>query len=246
MISAVVTAAHQPRSRLLVRQIGPGREPWPDAPRTYALVELYFDGAQWSRAATDSHADVMVLDRDRGTRRSRIVKELWQRRRELFDGAQTIAMSEDDAEPHGCTWDDVFALFEEVAARERCGIGQPALTRDSFWGHEITRQIRGCRYRVTDFCENMVPVFTRAAWERHVESFDMTALGNGLDVVWSEREGRCLVLDSTPFVHDRPLGGSYDRWAMELDSRALYRRLGILPDGWRERRTLKRVWTEAA
>jgi hypothetical protein len=33
---------------------------------------------------------------------------------------------------------------------------------------------------------------------------------------------------------------------MELDSRALYRRLGILPDGWRERRTLKRVWTEAA
>ncbi|WP_053433332.1 DUF707 domain-containing protein [Sporosarcina globispora] len=90
-------------------------------------------------------------------------------------------------------------------------LAQPALTKDSFYSHKITKRKRGCLLRYTQFAEVMAPIFSREALQLCWKSFVKSRSGWGLDSVWPKILGypqnKIAIIDKTPVQHTRPIRG---------------------------------------
>jgi hypothetical protein len=193
------------RTRLLVRQLGPGRDPTPHGTTDrYDLLELYFDGAQLDMMASHSQADAIVFDPEKTRRKMATVKWLAQH---IYTTVRydAICIADDDVTPSACTWDDIFDLFLETGA----DVGQPALAPGSYFSHRVTLRVPGLRWRWTDFVEVMCPIFTPAAFDCVVGLFDVTVSGWSVDDAYMNVLGEGVVLDDAPVLHDRPIGATY-------------------------------------
>jgi len=198
------------RKNLIVRQLGADRPAWHALPpdRSWDLLEFYFTKNEHVTAA-----DMVVIDEEPTRRKLATFKALFTAPSPLAPTWATnvlrsydnVILADDDVEPVGCSWNDIFERFEESGFE----IGQPALAPGSFSSHGVTRQVKGLRWRVTDFAEVMCPIFTREALVRCIPVFDVTESGWSVDDAWMAIEDEAVVLDETPVLHDRPIGESY-------------------------------------
>jgi hypothetical protein len=101
-------------------------------------------------------------------------------------------------------------MFDAVHAHH-LWLAQPALAPGSHVSHHITQQVSGVRLRYTSFVEVMCPLFSRSGLARLAHSFRESVSGWGLDFLWPYLLGypkdRIAVLDETPVLHTRPVGG---------------------------------------
>jgi len=199
--------------RLLIVNKGPGAAKIAREGRSWDLMEIFWHKDDIDAIVADpslSKADHLVFESDRRIRKLGIIKRLFARN-PVFWSYDVVMMADDDLYPIGCTIKDIFDLFETTGQR----VGQPALTRDSYWAHDITLRDDRFRWRKTNFVEVMCPIMTREALQDYIGVFDETA-GHGLDEYWSQiecgRHGGLAVLDATPVRHTRPVqsGAAYE------------------------------------
>lgn len=199
------------------------------------LLEIYFmepDIRSIEAGTKKTDADFVVFERDRMKRKFAIIKAIF-RSDSFWRHYERVMMADDDVIPVGCNFSDIFNLFERAGAR----FGQPALTHDSFYSHIVTLQNMNFVWRRTNFSEVMCPIFTREALADHLDSFDETISGFGLDILWSfvewTKHGGAAILDATPIRHTRPVGAGVAYRGLtahdELRQFVMSRRLPIVP-----------------
>lgn len=105
---------------------------------------------------------------------------------------------------------DTINLFLQIAREEQFDLAQPALTHNSYWSFFITRQVKGLRYRLTNFVEVMAPLFRRDALVQCVGTFAENKSGFGLDFLWRTllKHRKIGIIDQTPVLHTRPVGSA--------------------------------------
>ena len=181
---------------------------------TWDLVEVLWHPemiAAHRRGELASDADLVVYDPDRTKRKFPCFAELY-RAHPYVRGYQAVALLDDDLEPAGCTWTDIFTLF----ARSGLSIAQPALTADSSASKPVTYQRPGVLYRETDFVEVMAPIFRGALLEQLVPHFLEERNGWGLEALWPGH-APIGILDATPIRHARPVGTSHSLGGLGVD-----------------------------
>lgn len=113
-----------------------------------------------------------------------------------------------------CPDDDLFIQPDEIdamfalAKKLRLDLGQPALTRSSYYSFRITLQIPFMSYRLTNFIEIMAPFFTPSLMRQVQPYFKVSQTGWGMDHIWQNmvEKGklRMGIIDRHPIVHTRP------------------------------------------
>ena len=222
--STVLHRHAAPASRfLLVVNKGPGAVRIAREGKAWDLMEILFtaediEAVQRNPAASD--ADHVVFETDRRMRKFSTFRRVLERYPQ-FDAYQAIFLCDDDLLPVGCSVADIFEQFMLTGFR----IGQPALTRDSYWSHEIVLQDPRFRWRITNFVEVMCPLMTLAALRDYMPVFGETISNFGLDNYWSAREwelhGGLVILDSTPVRHVRPVRGGLAYRGVQADAERL-------------------------
>lgn len=214
---------HQTRKNLLILCRGPGaiEPPVVEPNRNWDLLEIYWDAGEIAEleSAADgklvdppriSEADGVVFETDPKKHKFHIVKEWVNAQGGGLIGYEAIALTDDDIDPVD-TWSGIFTAFTEFRFVSGCRVAQPALTRESFYAHEITRQELGTSGpRETTFVEVMCPIFTANKLYDYLECFDEDVSTWGFEALWSAgelRKGRWLaILDNAPVRHVRKIG----------------------------------------
>ncbi|TVY11831.1 DUF707 domain-containing protein [Paenibacillus cremeus] len=118
-----------------------------------------------------------------------------------------IWLPDEDISASATTINRMFELFREQGFQ----LAQPALTRDSYYSHQVTVVNEAYRFRYSHFVEVMAPIFSRESFMLCWPSFDWCESGWGLDLIWpmviSHPHRMIGVLDETPVRHTRPIGG---------------------------------------
>ncbi len=141
---------------------------------------------------------------------------------EWLDRYEGFWFPDDDLDADAATLNRMFGLFHGLNLK----LGQPALTRDSFFSWPQLLQRPEFLVRYMAFVEVMAPIFTRSSLRTCLASFSESRSGWGLDWIWPHLLGgsadlRIGVLDATPVKHTRPVGGGGDLYKNnpELDPR---------------------------
>lgn len=125
-------------------------------------------------------------------------------------------------------WDDDIGIeqfsykdFIAVMEENRLDMAQPALSRQSYYFHEIT--LKNTRYsigRFTDFVEIMVPVFSNAAWIKFWERLlkEDNGWGLGYDLVIKRLlDFNVGIIDSQPVTHTLPVSEKKPDYVKKLN-----------------------------
>ena len=208
-ISTTVWRQSTPKSKcLVIINKGAGALPIKRQPGAWDLLDIFFMKKDIEAAKENpnfSSAEHVVFETDRNMRKFAIIKRVFAQY-PILGSYDFFMLLDDDLLPIGCSIADMFSLFRETGLR----LGQPALTRDSYFAHGVLRQNKKFRCRKINFVEVMCPIMSKAALEDYMPIFDATT-GFGLDVYWSDLEwrkhGGMAVLDETPMRHTRPVGG---------------------------------------
>ncbi len=208
--TTVLFRAETPKSKyLLIVNKGPGAVSLRREGGAWDLMEIYFMKADIESITQDpakTDAEYVVFETDRNKRKFAIIKQIFERH-DFWKRYDAVMMADDDLVPVGCSIGAMFNLFTETGLR----VGQPALSSDSYWSHEITLQNPSFRWRKTNFIEVMCTIMTPAAIVDYLSLFDATISGFGLDNYWGwhewQRYGGLAILDETPMRHCRPVRG---------------------------------------
>jgi hypothetical protein len=200
----------EPRARfLLIVNKGPGALEIPREGDAWDLMDIYFMKKDIEAVSSDparSQADFVVFETSRNMRKFAIIKRAFEQLPALWH-YEAVMMLDDDLVPVGCSIADIFESFMKTGFR----VGQPALSADSYWSHEVVLRNPRFVWRCTNFVEVMCPIMLREAMREYIGLFDETISAFGLDVYWSSKEwevrGGVVVLDSTPMRHTRPVRG---------------------------------------
>jgi hypothetical protein len=201
------------------------------ATRSYDVwLDCYCDPAVWAGAPAK------VTD-GRGTTKWPRLADLLARDPAVFDAYGAIWVPDDDLAIDA----DGVERFLEIFHREGLSLAQPALADGCFWSHELTLAVRTYAVRFTNFVEVMAPAFSREALRACAPTFALSKSGWGLDYVWPRLLGdppdRVGIVDATPMVHTRPVGGggAYVFKEAEEEAHALTARHGVsLPFRYRQ------------
>lgn len=136
------------------------------------------------------------------------IADLLRERPELIDGYDAVWFPDDDLAVDTDTLNRMFALFHGLGL----GLAQPALAPGSFHSWACLLQRPEHLLRHSTFVEVMAPIFTLPALRICLPSFAESRSGWGLDWVWphllaDRRAFPIGILDATPVLHTRPLGG---------------------------------------
>ena len=131
---------------------------------------------------------------------------------ELVSQYDYFWLPDDDLAMDGAAADRLLA----TGVAQGLELWQPALDRQSYFGHLITLAVDGVLLRHTNFAEIMAPVISRALLVDTLPLFGETRSGFGLDYLWPQRAAvlrgddgpACAVLDSVAMTHTRPLGSA--------------------------------------
>jgi len=229
------TKEHTEKNLLFVC-VGPGKGVVPvrkEPGATYKLVEVLWHPEMirdYERGTYTSDADLVVLNPDRTKRKFACLADAWEEIKEDFGDFDAVAIADDDLEPRGTTWGDIFALFHEspfVCA-------QPALSHDSvrpMWHHLLRDE--ECLYRKTNFVEVMIPMFKERVLADLIPYFAEEKNGWGLEALWTKICAPLGVLDGTPIRHARPAGSAHSLSGHKEDPKrqadAFRARHGLVP-----------------
>ena len=193
--------------------------------RTLAVVRCGDDSLHPGWARDCQTVDVAVSyfgnNPDRAFPEARYVHRL---KAGKWDGIHDFFRANPDAVQHyDYFWfpdDDIAMTGAQVDALIALGnaqgldLWQPALDRDSYYGHTMTLALPGYMLRYTNFVEIMAPVMSRRVLEDTLPLFGSTRSGFGLDYYWPQRvrEMRggatdgAAIIDAVTMTHTRPLG----------------------------------------
>lgn len=123
--------------------------------------------------------------------------------------------------------DDIDSLqfsckrFLDIMERNNLEMAQPALSRDSFFSHYITLHHPTKVGRLTDYVENMVPVFSSDGWEKYwnIMSSDDYFWGWGYTFVARSacKYKNMGIVDSEVVKHTRPVRSTQTKASSECD-----------------------------
>lgn len=145
-----------------------------------------------------------------------------------WDGlAQTIREHWDAIQHYRYVWlpdDDLLCVPEDIsrmfaiADELQLELAQPALTPDSYATHLITLQHSAFQLRFTNFVEIMAPLLSADMLARAYPTMVGQVSGYGLDSLWPRWSsiGRMAIIDDTPVLHTRPVGGPNHVLARQL------------------------------
>lgn len=118
-----------------------------------------------------------------------------------------IWLPDDDISTNAYDINRMFELFMQYELE----LAQPALTSDSYYSHKITCVNKEYRLRYTQFVEPMIPIYSRAAFQTLLPTFEKSEAAYGLDFVWPKVLGyphkKIGIIDDVPMKHTRPVGG---------------------------------------
>jgi len=116
-----------------------------------------------------------------------------------------------------CVPEDVSRMFA-IADELQLELAQPALTPDSYATHLITFQHSAFQLRFTNFVEIMAPLLSADMLARAFPTMVGQISGYGLDTLWPRWTtiGRMAIIDDTPVLHTRPVGGPNHALAAKL------------------------------
>ena len=117
---------------------------------------------------------------------------------------------------------DLSRLFERFVAH-RLQLGQPALSANSHFSHDVTIVNPTTIVRYTDFVEVMMPIFRREALGKCLPTFATSVSGWGLDWAWPSRIGfadrQTGIIDEVVLRHVKPVdpeNGPFYRYLRSL------------------------------
>ncbi len=193
-------------------------------------LDCYCDPGAWVGAPAK------VTD-GRGTTKWPRVAELLAADPAAFERYDAVWFPDDDLAIDAGTVERFFALFHAA----NLALAQPALADGCYWSHELTLATGSFALRYTNFVEVMAPAFSREALRACAPSFSASRSGWGLDYAWPRVLGNPVdaiaIVDATPMVHTRPVGGggAYVWPEAEAELRALVERYGVpLPFRYRQ------------
>lgn len=188
----------------------------PGAHRNWDLHISYFGDLR--RPFRNRSADI-TLSIEKGTKSAGTVACL-DKLANRIDDYDWIWLPDDDL------WTDLPNLnrFFEIVAEYDLDLAQPALGAGSFVAHNITIQRPHMKLRFTTFVEVMAICFSRKALAICSPFFGATVSSWGVSMLFPKllqypRRG-IAVIDETPVIHSRPVGGP---------NIALARKLGVNP-----------------
>lgn len=163
-----------------------------------------------------------------------IINRIIEENPNLFQRYDAIWLPDDDLAMGTSQINRMFNLFAGLGF----DLAQPALTVDS---HVIYKELIAqpdVIARYTNFVEIMAPIFSRKCFDQLKHTFGQSTSGWGLDHLWPVLLSyqNIGVIDCTPVIHTRPLGGElYKNNAMSprddiLTVAAQYPDLNISPE----------------
>jgi hypothetical protein len=172
------------------------------ATRSYDVwLDCYCDPAVWAGAPAK------VTD-GRGTTKWPRVAALRAADPSVFERYDAVWFPDDDLAIDGAAVERFFAVFHAA----KLSLAQPALADGCYWSHELTLAHRSFALRYTNFVEVMAPAFSRDALRACAPTFGASKSGWGLDYAWPRVLGNPVdavaIVDATPMVHTRPVGGA--------------------------------------
>jgi hypothetical protein len=127
---------------------------------------------------------------------------------EWVSGFDFVAIPDDDLSASAGVWSTVF----DVMDRHRLDLAQPSFGRDSNWCHPITAERPGSSFRVTNFIENGLAVFSARALEWCAPTLRLGSSGVGSDYAWAAivraNGGRVGIVDEVHVEHVRAHHGA--------------------------------------
>ena len=131
-----------------------------------------------------------------------------------------VAVPDDDMSASAEVWSRVFAIMEQ----HQLDLAQPAFGAGSNWCHPITAERPGYSFRVTNFIENNLAVFSRRALEWCAPSLRLGSSGVGTDYAWCAivraNGGRVGIVDEVSVEHVRAHHGAGATAYQSVDSLA--------------------------
>ncbi|MCG9728311.1 hypothetical protein L1D44_00355 [Shewanella sp. Isolate13] len=130
---------------------------------------------------------------------------------------EAVWLPDDDILADAHTINKMFSLFDGFDLE----LAQPALTLDSYFSHSSLLRQPNSILRYSNFVEVMVPIFSANTLLKLKESFGQSPSGWGLDALWPhliDNKGlkKIAVIDATPVIHTRPVGGELYKLNPEL------------------------------
>jgi hypothetical protein len=189
----------------------------PPESRTWDLHLSYFGDR--SNPFPDRPADI-TLSYEPGTKGAGTVSCL-DKLGERIASYDWIWLPDDDLSTDLTTLNRFFAIVCE----HKLDLAQPALGQGSYVTHDITVQRPHMKLRYTTFVEIMAPCFSTQALKLCRPYLNATASGWGPNHLFPRLLGyprrKIAIVDETPVVHTRPLGGP---------NISLTRQLGLSPE----------------
>ncbi len=135
------------------------------------------------------------------------IDDLMQRHGDLVDSYEYVWLPDDDLLITSRAIDEFFACCREL----QLTVAQPALTRDSHYTWDITRQRPDLQARITNFVEIMAPCFRGDTFRLFSDTFTEASSGFGYEFLWyhlARQHGidNFGIVDRTPLHHWRAVG----------------------------------------
>lgn len=128
---------------------------------------------------------------------------LLKKHQELIFSYDAIMIADDDISMSSSSINKAFKTFTD----HNLLLAQPALSLDSFYSHEITRQKNNFVLRYTNYVEGMLPIFSQDALKICWPTFEKCVSGWGLDQIWftvlGEPKNKIAIIDAVPVKHTR-------------------------------------------
>ncbi len=192
-----------------------------DAERNWDLC-ISFYGKEESFPPND-FAEYAVLQNKE--RKFEAIKTLIHRDSFLWDYDYFI-FPDDDLEMR---WSDMNMLFA-ISREFDLHLAQPSLHPASFINYHNTKQDPKYLLRFVSMVEIMAPIFSKAALQACIHTFDFNRSAFGIDYVWSKIvEGpitKIAIIDKVAVLHGRPTGSRYDLSAYMAEGRQLSEQYG--------------------
>jgi glycosyltransferase involved in cell wall biosynthesis len=125
--------------------------------------------------------------------------------RDVVDRYDYVWLPDDDLM---CVPEQVSEMFD-IAAQLRLDLAQPALDPKSYFSYPITLRHPRFQVRWTSFVEVMAPLLSTPFLWKVLPTIEQNVTGWGLDFVWPTMTsiGKMAIIDETPVLHTRPVGG---------------------------------------
>lgn len=170
----------------------------PSEDRNFDLFIEYY-GDQQNQFFDDCEYYSLHKEGSKWTRFPALLKE----HQDLIFSYDAIMIADDDLSMNSSVISQAF----EILITYNLLLAQSALTPDSFYSHDITRQREKFILRYTNYVEGMLPIFSKEALMLCWPTFEKSISGWGLDQIWFTVLGcpknKIAIIDTVPVKHTR-------------------------------------------